>query len=124
MNKTFRFIAIVLAACAVAASTGCQSFREMSQTYQLREAEKAAKARDLAEAEAFNSMSKELYGEGNSVAAYIKETEENRKAWEAKHPGEAYYSLPWSAAPGTKRVDIGGKSYYCAPTETGDIHCE
>lgn len=122
--KHLRLFAVALAALAMVSLTGCQAISEHSQLYQMKQAEKAAKARDLAEAEAFNSMSKELYGEDNSVAAYIKETEENRKAWEAKHPGEAYYSLPWSAAPGAKRVDIGGKSYYCAPTETGDIHCE
>ncbi|MDD7021739.1 MAG: hypothetical protein PUI29_04140 [Aeromonadales bacterium] len=93
----------------------------MSQDYQIEQAEKAAKAKQAADKAYYDQRAVDT-----SVAynAWIEEVEQKRKAWKAKHPGEPYYSLPWSAAPGAKRVEIGGKSYYCAPTETGGIHCE
>lgn len=125
--KTFRFAAVALAALAMVSMTGCQAMIEQTPEYQMKQAEKAYQAKVKAEAEAFNTMGEELYG-GMSVAEamnlHAQKEEARRQEWERTHPGEAFYDLPWSSAPGAKRVEIGGKSYYCAPTASGDIHCE
>ncbi|GEM_PF-6557759 len=122
--KHLRLFAVALAALAMVSLTGCQAISEHSQLYQMKQAEKAAKARDLAEAEAFNSMrTPSPFPEGASNALSARYRKEKAE-WEKANPGVPFSNVPWSAAPGAKRVEINGKYIYCAPTETGDIHCE
>ena len=117
--KNLRLLAVALAALAMVSMTGCQAIYKMSQDYQIEQAEKAYKDSAYV-GKTFSDKRKE----DNPYNILFAEAERNRAAWKAEHPDECYDCLPLSAAPDARKVEINGKSYYCAHTASGDIHCE
>lgn len=99
---------------------GCRALYEMSPDYQHELARKAYQA----EVAANKAYSEQFIPKKNLVNALTAEYEQNRAEWEAKHPDDCYDCLPLSSAPDAKRVEINGKSYYCAHTASGGIRCK
>ena len=118
--KNLRLLAVALVALAMVSLSGCQAIYKMSQDYQIEQAEKAAKAKQAAD----RAYYEQFIPKKNLVNALTAEYEQNRAEWEAKHPDDCYDCLPLSSAPDAKRVEINGKSYYCAHTASGGIRCE
>jgi hypothetical protein len=116
-----------LCACAAAFGaaavmlTGCQAMYEQTSWYRMKQGEKARQAEIASYREKFDNYD---ISTGDAYNLYVKEEHEKEAKWRKEHPGESYRSLPWSSAPDARRVEIDGKTYYCATTEGGDIHCE
>lgn len=117
--KNLRLLAVALAALAMVSMTGCQAMIEQTPEYQMKQAEKAYKDSAYV-GKTFSDKRKE----DNPYNILFAEAERNRAAWKAEHPDECYDCLPLSAAPDAEKVEINGKSYYCAQTASGGIRCE
>jgi hypothetical protein len=123
MKSILHFCACAAAFGAAAVMlTGCQAMYEQTSWYRMKQGEKARQA----EKDYFRENFDNQYSMSTAEAwnLHVKKQKAKEEKWRKEHPGEPFYSLPWSSAPDAKRVEIDGKTYYCATTEGGDIHCE